>query len=54
MFALSYFKVLCVLKIDMPNKVIECRIMVSQIKIAKNEAKKLPEGDRLSGLSVLS
>lgn len=33
----------------MPNKVIDCQIWGSQIKIATNETEKLPEGDRLSG-----
>lgn len=43
------FKVLCVLKIGMPDKIIECQIRGNQIRIATNEAKKLPEGDRLVG-----
>lgn len=54
MYDLSYLKVPCVLKIDMPSKVIECQIIGSQIKIAMNKAKKLPEGDRISELSELS
>ena len=45
----EYFKVFCVLKIDKPDKIIECQIMGSQIKIATKEAKKVPEGDRLGG-----